>query len=117
MHHFLIVTAMGADPASGFFYNQVKGKVEAELMALGLPALSVFRPSLLLGKRSELRPMEKLGGIAAQGLKHVMVGPLRNYRGIAAADVALAMVRKGQAGGVGTRIYASPEIQELADHS
>ncbi len=117
LQHFLIVTAMGADANASFFYNRVKGCVEAELAALGLPALSIFRPSLLLGNRNELRPMEKIGEFAVIGLKHVMVGPLRNYRGIAAADVALAMVRKGQAGGVGTRIYSSPEIQKLADHA
>ncbi len=116
LQHFLIVTAMGSDPDSSFFYNQVKGRTEADLAALNLPALTIFRPSLLLGQRSELRPMEKLGSYAAQGLKHVMVGPLRNYRGIAAADVALAMVRKGQAGGVGTRIYSSAEVQALADN-
>ncbi len=115
MQHFLIVTALGADASSKIFYNRVKGQVEEDLSALELPALSIFRPSLLTGHRNESRPMEKLSAIAARGVEFAMVGPLRNYRPIAAGDVALAMVRKGQAGGVGTRIYSSPEIKELAD--
>lgn len=115
LQHFLVVTALGADENSRFFYNRVKGRVEAELDALHLPALSIFRPSLLRGHRSETRPMERLGELAARGVEFAMVGPLRSYRPIAAADVALAMARKGQAGGVGTRIYSSPEIQDLAE--
>lgn len=115
LQHYLVVSAMGADAESMIFYNRVKGLMENELAALHLPALSVFRPSLLTGSRNESRPMETLGAIAARGVEFALVGPLRPYRAIAASDVALAMVRKAQAGGVGTRIYNSREIQELAD--
>lgn len=44
---FLIVSSMGADPKSLFFYSRVKGDVEVALKSLDLPSLHIFRPSLL----------------------------------------------------------------------
>ena len=41
---FAIVTSMGADAESTFFYNRVKGDVERDLSALNLPTLLIFRP-------------------------------------------------------------------------
>ena len=46
--NYLIVTAQGANEQSPFYYNQVKGRCEQSLLALNLPGLKVFRPSLLL---------------------------------------------------------------------
>jgi uncharacterized protein YbjT (DUF2867 family) len=58
--HYLIVTSMGADENSLFFYNRVKGEVERELVAMNFPALTIVRPSLLLGHREEARFGERL---------------------------------------------------------
>lgn len=53
--NYLIITAQGASEQSSFYYNQVKGRCEQSLLALNLPGLKVFRPSLLLGVRIEKR--------------------------------------------------------------
>lgn len=53
--NYLIITAQGANEKSLFYYNQVKGRCEQSLLALNLPGLKVFRPSLLLGVRIEKR--------------------------------------------------------------
>ena len=53
--NYLIITAQGANEKSLFYYNQVKGRCEQSLLALNLPVLKVFRPSLLLGVRIEKR--------------------------------------------------------------
>lgn len=58
---FAVVSAIGADPASRVFYNRVKGEMESELMAFGLPALHIFRPSILTGPRKENRFGERVG--------------------------------------------------------
>ncbi|UZM99916.1 hypothetical protein OL548_08070 [Lysinibacillus sp. MHQ-1] len=59
--HFLVITAMGAKESSPFYYSRVKGKLEHDLMELGLQQLSIIRPSLLVGERNEFRLGEKAG--------------------------------------------------------
>lgn len=58
--HFLLVSALGANPRSLFFYNRVKGELEDAVLALGYPSVTVARPSLLLGERRERRFGEEL---------------------------------------------------------
>jgi len=90
--HFVWVSAAGANPRSLFFYPRVKGRLEAEIGDLGLQRWTVVRPSLLLGKRSDLRLGEVLAAPAMQLIRPLMVGPWRKYRAIPADAVAAAMV-------------------------
>lgn len=108
---FLIVTAMGADSKSAFFYNQVKGEVEHGLTSLKYPALHIFRPSLLLGDRPESRMGEKVGEVLAAVFKPVMFGPLKKYRAIDSAKVANAMLAFARKSETGVFIHDSAELQ------
>ena len=110
---FLIITAMGANAGSGIFYNRVKGEVEEVLRALQLPALHIFRPSLLLGERSEVRVGESIGIKLAPVLGVLLVGPLRKYRAIEGRVVAKAMYRVAQGGASGVHVYPSDRIAEI----
>jgi len=112
---FLIVSSMGASSASRFFYTRVKGETEQGLRQQEWPGLYIFRPSLLLGRREEYRSGERFATAVMGALHGLLVGPLRKYRGIAAADVARAMVYAAQAGPLGTHIYESDRIQRLAE--
>ncbi|RYC71131.1 oxidoreductase [Spirosoma sordidisoli] len=105
---FSIVTAMGADTNSSFFYNRVKGEVERDLTALGYPTLLIFRPSLLLGNRTENRFGERL----AEGAMRLFA-PLipARYRGVDAAKVANAMRQTAQQGLTGKHIFESDALQ------
>ena len=105
---FAIVTAMGADPESSFFYNRVKGEVERDLTAINFPTLLIFRPSLLLGNRSENRLGERL----AEGAMRLF-SPLipAKYKGIEAAKVASAMLTTAQQGLTGRHVYESDALQ------
>jgi uncharacterized protein YbjT (DUF2867 family) len=42
---FTLVSAMGANPNSMFFYNRVKGRTENDVKATGLRSLIVFKPA------------------------------------------------------------------------
>lgn len=88
---FLLVSAIGADPKSRVFYSRVKGETEAAIGKLGYPAIQIFRPSLLLGDRSEFRLGERIAMVGAP-LMALLSGRLRRYRPIQAATVARAMV-------------------------
>ena len=105
---FAIVTAMGADPESSFFYNRVKGEVERDLTAMNFPTLLIFRPSLLLGNRNENRLGERL----AEGAMRLF-SPLipAKYKGIEAAKVANAMQTTAQQGLTGRHVYESDALQ------
>ncbi|EKY1944745.1 NAD(P)H-binding protein [Cronobacter turicensis] len=56
--HMLVVSALGANPNSPFFYNRVKGEMETALKAQGWPRLTLARPSLLTGDREKRRAGE-----------------------------------------------------------
>lgn len=110
--HFLIVTAMGADASSFFFYNKVKGELEEQLATIkNISTISVLRPSLLLGKRAEKRAGESIGIIIAEGLNTLFKAGV----GTAANDVAKAMyVLAKDLKHKGITYYASSQIKELA---
>jgi uncharacterized protein YbjT (DUF2867 family) len=51
---FTLVSAIGANAKSRFFYSQVKGRTENDVKALGLRSLIIFRPALLIGPRYQI---------------------------------------------------------------
>jgi uncharacterized protein YbjT (DUF2867 family) len=105
--HYLLVSSLGANPASLIFYNRVKGEVERDLTALPYPRITIARPSLLLGPRKEHRLGEQL----ASRLGWLM--PER-ARPIEARDVARALVALTKRTDRGVRIVESRELKALA---
>jgi uncharacterized protein YbjT (DUF2867 family) len=89
---FLIVTAMGSDANSLVFYNKVKGEVERELGMLGFAFLGIFRPSLLIGDRKEIRMGEKIGEAVASIIPFSLLG-IKKYKPIHADFVARSMIK------------------------
>lgn len=95
--HFLLVSAVGADPGSRIFYNQVKGEVEAGVAGLGYAGVTVARPSFLVGERREVRSGERIATVAAGLL------PGR-WRPVRAEQVAGALLQAGAEGPRGFRV-------------
>jgi uncharacterized protein YbjT (DUF2867 family) len=104
---FALVSSMGADAKSMFFYNRVKGEVERDLSSLNYPTLLIFRPSLLLGQRSESRLGEKISG----GIMRLL-NPLipAKYKAIESDTVANVMCTKMQEGLTGRHVFESDAI-------
>ena len=104
----LLVSALGANPDSGIFYNRVKGEMEIAVKAAGVPTTIFFRPSLLSGPRTEVRRGERIGEAIG-----TVLGPLLGkYRPIHADLVAAAMLRaalEGRPSGV----IESGEIRKM----
>ena len=90
---FLLVSALGANAASGVFYNRIKGELERDVRKLGLKRWHFFRPSLLVGARAEPRLGERIGFALDRVIGPLMLGGMAKYRPIEAAAVARAMVR------------------------
>jgi uncharacterized protein YbjT (DUF2867 family) len=102
--HFLLVTAVGATPSSRVFYNRVKGEVEAAITALGFRSVTIARPSLLLGRRTERRLGEQFGKILG------LISPPR-WRPVQAAQVARALVEAAKRDLPGIRILENRELR------
>lgn len=109
----LVISAIGADSNSKFFYSRVKGDMEETLKLLQVNSLHIFRPSLLLGERSEFRLGERVSGTLSSFFQFLLVGPLRPYRPIQAETVAAAMSMVAQSKSTGNHIYQSNEIAEI----
>jgi uncharacterized protein YbjT (DUF2867 family) len=106
--HMLVVSSMGANAHSPFFYNRVKGEMEEALIAQKWPRLTIVRPSMLLGDREQQRANEKLFA----PLFKLLPG---NWKSIEARDVARAMLVEAMAPGhEGVSILTSSELRERA---
>lgn len=112
--HYLLVSATGANPSSLFFYNRVKGEVEAALRALDYPTVSVMHPSLLTGDRDEKRTGEQVAEWLLDVFSFALRGPLARLRPTPADDVAAAMLAAAEAPTPGFHIYEPEAIRRLA---
>ncbi|MDY6822300.1 MAG: oxidoreductase [Thermodesulfobacteriota bacterium] len=112
--HFLLISAIGANPGSRIFYNRTKGQLEQALRQLSFPRLSIFQPSLLLGQRPQFRLLEELGQKAVKLANPILHGPLSPYHPIPTATLAAAMHHTAQTAPIPdqpvTRIYQYKQI-------
>jgi uncharacterized protein YbjT (DUF2867 family) len=110
---FMLVSSIGADAYSGNFYLHVKGELEDAVRAMPFDAVHIFRPSLMLGDRSERRFAETAALVSARVLAPLLVGPLRKYRPIPASRVAAAMVTAANRDARGTFVYHYDEMIQV----
>jgi len=113
IRQFLVVSSLGADPSARVFYNRVKGMMESEVKDVAPEHLSIFRPSLLLGDRDEVRFGEQVAAVLLKVIGPFLLGGLKKYRAISATTVAQAMVTAAIRGGDGLSIYESAVIAKF----
>jgi uncharacterized protein YbjT (DUF2867 family) len=104
---FLVVSSLGADTHSRFYYSRVKGEMEEAVRQTPFRAIHIFQPSLLLGERSAPRLGERFGAAVLALVRPLLRGSWRKYRPVAASTVAQAMLRAAQDDGGGVRIHSS----------
>lgn len=112
--HFMLVSAVGANPTAGVFYSRVKGETERDLQTLSFSRLDIAQPGLLLGTRSEHRPVEAIMQRVNPVLRHFMLGPLNRYAGIQAKTVAAALIVLGSKNDPGVYRHENRAMQALA---
>jgi uncharacterized protein YbjT (DUF2867 family) len=111
---FIVVSAVGADPKSKNFYLRTKGEMEEALAGVGFTSLDILQPSLLLGWRGEIRPLELLGSAFAPLINPLLTGKREPFRAIPARTVAAAMAGVTRSGRRGVQRYTYSAIQSLA---
>ena len=90
--HMIVVSSIGANPATSNFYLKVKGEMEAALGRVGFRRLDILRPGLLRGARDDRRIGERLAIVFSPLLDLLLHGKRRQYRSIKAVQVALAII-------------------------
>ncbi|WP_083831018.1 NAD(P)H-binding protein [Herbaspirillum lusitanum] len=88
---YVLNSAIGANASSRFFYNQVKGRLEQDLAALGFRSLTAVRPSVIGGQRSEFRFRESILVTILAGLKPVLP---RRWRINTASHIASTLIEE-----------------------
>ncbi len=109
---YMLISSLGANRNSIIFYLRVKGELEEAIGQLGFPSLFIFRPSLLLGDRTESRAGEDIAKKMYQYIEWLFIGPFKKHRGIEAKTVAESMIKMAKSDQKGTLILESDRIRE-----
>lgn len=115
VNQFLLVSSVGADANSMFYYSRVKGELEDAVKQLPYWAVHIFQPSVLLGERNENRWGEQWAAKIGKGIDAITGGLLSKYRPVEAEVVAAAMVSVAQQFRPGTQVYPSHYLQRLSE--
>lgn len=104
---FLLVSAIGADARSRFFYTRLKGEVEEMIAGYKFNGLHIFRPSFLMGRKQN----ERAGEVVLTTLFRIssLLIPSK-YKAIRASAVATAMLNAAKEGKNGLHIYYYKEM-------
>jgi uncharacterized protein YbjT (DUF2867 family) len=107
---FTLVSAMGANTNSMFFYNQVKGRTENDVKALGLRSLIIFRPALLVGPRAQFRLGERLATVTLVPLSRLLPTRIQSSLITKAEALAMRMLDEGHAALPGIHVILAKDI-------
>lgn len=103
----VVVSAIGADAASRFTYNRIKGELEQALRQLGFAACTSVRPGLIGGERDEFRMGERLSKLLLGA-----VGPLlpRRWRLNPPERIASVMLEAALRPAAGFQVVSSQQL-------
>lgn len=105
---YSLVSSAGADHHSKVFYSRLKGELDDAVKELPFEVITVLRPSILDGDRSENRPGEKFGLLMAR--LFTKIPGLKKYRPILAKNVAAGMINSLHKCPPGYHIFELDEI-------
>ncbi|QHN05632.1 NAD-dependent epimerase/dehydratase family protein [Granulicella sp. WH15] len=112
-HSVFLVSSVGANAASKTFYIRTKGETERDILALNFEHTRIFRPSMIMGHRSENRPLERVVLKVWPLIDLFLVGNVDRYRGTSAEDIARAMKNSAKDAAGRSKIYYWREMREL----
>ena len=107
---YALVSSLGASKKSKTFYLNMKGCLDKQVQKIGFKKVLIIQPSFLKGNRSESRPWEKVGIIAADIITKLPW--LKKYKPIHAQQVAKAMIN-GLNDPASHTIYEGEEVFKL----
>jgi uncharacterized protein YbjT (DUF2867 family) len=112
VNQFHLVSAVGSDAKSSTFYLKLKGETEEDIEKVGIPSLYIYQPSMLTGRKEKMRVGESLINGIMTVVNPLLIGGLKKYHSIPAADVARAMYKQSIDNETGTFIYQYNDIKQ-----
>lgn len=115
VHHLAFMSAVGANPtaatsgsgAAGMArYSRVKGEAEEAVKASGLPVVSIFRPSMIIGSQHTPWLLERLLPIFS------FITPGK-FKSITVEQIAKAMIATSLNPPSASAVYHYPEMKAL----
>ena len=110
INKYLIVSSAGANINAKGFYLSLKGEIEKEIINIGIKNTYIFRPSLLIGKRSEYRFGEKIAQIIMPMVSFLFPD---NYKPIESFNVAKSMIKESKKTINRTKFYHFADIMNI----
>jgi uncharacterized protein YbjT (DUF2867 family) len=107
---FTLVSAMGANAGSMFFYNQVKGRTKTDMKALRFRSLIIFGPAFLAGPRQELRLAESIAAKTLVPLSRLLPTRTQKILITRAETLAMRMLTEGKAAEEGIHVILTKVI-------
>ncbi len=104
---FLFISSAGANSLSKSFYLKLKGDIENAVIDCNCKSVFIFRPSLLLGKRKEKRPIEKIIQIIMSHLSFLFPNSIKATN---ASYVAKHMIHIAKSNLSGINIFSNQDI-------
>lgn len=110
---FIYISSSGANPTSWFKYLKFKGEVEVQLSEIGFNYLHILRPYVLIGNRERFRFGESIARFLLKLFNFMMVGFLKNIKGMPVALLAKSMIYYAKQTKKGNFIHSNRSIHEL----
>lgn len=108
----VLVSSAQADPQARLFYSRMKGRLDADVAALGFAKLLIFRPPLLERAGSD-RAGEVWGLKIIKGLNKL--GLLHSQRPLPTQQLAQALLSAFQTASGGITVYEQQAIFALLE--
>jgi uncharacterized protein YbjT (DUF2867 family) len=109
-----LVTAVGANPDSKFFYPRTKGETERDVIALNFEHTHIFRPSMIVGNRKEKRSLtEEVLMRFWPAVDPILTWTGDKYKGTTGEDIAKSMVESARNQTKKLKIYHWREMHDL----
>lgn len=104
-----LISSVGASSDSSNFYLRIKGEIEEGIKSLGFPSCLIYRPSMLIGKRNESRPFERIGQILCPIFDFFTFNG--KYHSVLASELAQSMLENSRDSKSGTVILHYPDFK------
>lgn len=110
---FVLMSAVGANPASSNFYLRLKGETEEAIAAIPFESIHIMQPSMLLGRRREKRMGEQIAKTFSKAVSFLFIGGLKKYKPVESSTVAEAMIAASKLPAKGVHRYGYAEMTNL----
>jgi uncharacterized protein YbjT (DUF2867 family) len=109
---FHVISAAGANANSKIFYSKVKGRMELEVQKLDkIRSIYFYRPSMLLGDRTEFRFGESMGKVFMKVFNFLIPA---SSKAIHDSEVALSMIHHALKPSKGVHVISNKEMIKLS---